>query len=127
MKSLFLSRYALSSYAAAAMLAGCGGLQPPIGAPDPMPQTPSALYSFKGGNDAAGSLQAAQSCSGYTECITLAYGLPFKQEWCVVTVLVKVGQHRRVTDIYASFFPDSGNPTELKCRRRDKTNPVWPR
>jgi hypothetical protein len=83
-KSLFLSRYALNSYAAAAMLARCGGLQPRIGAPDPMPQTPSALYSFKGGNDAAGSLQAAQSCSGYTECITLAYGLPFKQEWCVV-------------------------------------------
>ena len=42
MKKLFLSRYALSSCAAAAMLAGCGGSQPPIGAPGAMPQV-SAL------------------------------------------------------------------------------------
>jgi hypothetical protein len=33
MKSLDFSRYALSSCVAAAMLAGCGGSQPPIGAP----------------------------------------------------------------------------------------------
>ncbi len=39
MKSLDLSRYALCSCAAAAMLAGCGGSQPPIGAPGTMPQT----------------------------------------------------------------------------------------
>jgi hypothetical protein len=31
-----------------------------------------------------------------------------------------VGQHRRVTDIYASFFPDSGNPTELKIAETQK-------
>ena len=34
-----LSRYALSSCVAAAMLAGCGGSQPPIGAPVAMPQS----------------------------------------------------------------------------------------
>jgi hypothetical protein len=33
MKSLDFRRYALSSYVAAALLAGCGGSQPPIGAP----------------------------------------------------------------------------------------------
>ena len=33
MKTRLLSRYALSSCVAAAMLAGCGGSQPPIGAP----------------------------------------------------------------------------------------------
>ena len=32
MKFLNPSRYALSSCAAVALLAGCGGLQPPIGA-----------------------------------------------------------------------------------------------
>ena len=120
MKSLFLSRYALNSYAAAAMLARCGGLQPRIGAPDPMPQTPSALYSFKGGDDAAGSLQAAQSCSGYTKSSRLRTVCRLSKSGAWYPVLVKVGQHRRVTDIYASFFPDSGNPTELKIAETHK-------
>jgi hypothetical protein len=39
MRSLVLSRYALCSCVAAAMLAGCGGSQPPIGAPGGMPQS----------------------------------------------------------------------------------------
>ncbi|MGB7049503.1 MAG: hypothetical protein WBD57_14355, partial [Candidatus Cybelea sp.] len=53
MTSRELSRYALSSCAAAAMLAGCGGLQPPLGAPGAMPQSRASssygyntLYSF---------------------------------------------------------------------------------
>ena len=37
MKSLGCGRYALSSCVVAAMLAGCGGSQPPIGAPGAMP------------------------------------------------------------------------------------------
>jgi hypothetical protein len=41
MKLSDFSRYALTS-CAAALLAGCGGSQPPIGAPGAMPQT-SAL------------------------------------------------------------------------------------
>ncbi|MFZ0574585.1 MAG: hypothetical protein WA428_01810 [Candidatus Cybelea sp.] len=39
MRSLDFMLYALSSCVAAAMLAGCGGSQPPIGAPGAMPQT----------------------------------------------------------------------------------------
>ena len=39
MKSLDFSRYVAGSCVAAAMLAGCGGSQPPIGAPGAMPQT----------------------------------------------------------------------------------------
>jgi hypothetical protein len=39
MRALFLSRYSLSTIAAA-MLAGCGGLQPPIGAPGAMRTNP---------------------------------------------------------------------------------------
>ncbi|MFY9711248.1 MAG: choice-of-anchor tandem repeat GloVer-containing protein [Candidatus Cybelea sp.] len=51
MKCLDFSRYALSSCAAAAMLAGCGGSQLPIGAPNAMPQGRASsgyttLYSF---------------------------------------------------------------------------------
>ena len=39
MKSLGLSRYALTIGAAGALLAGCGGSQPPIGAPGATPQS----------------------------------------------------------------------------------------
>jgi hypothetical protein len=42
MKSRDSSRFALGACAAAAMLSGCGGSQPPIGAPGAMPQ-PSAI------------------------------------------------------------------------------------
>src|SRR5580693_9055001 len=42
MGTLALSRFALSISAAAALLAGCGGSQPPIGAPGAIAQT-SAL------------------------------------------------------------------------------------
>jgi hypothetical protein len=38
-RSLDFSRYALMVYVSAAMLAGCGGSQPAIGAPGAMPQT----------------------------------------------------------------------------------------
>jgi hypothetical protein len=41
MRSLGLSRYALCSCVAAALLAGCGGSQPPIVAPGAMPQSPA--------------------------------------------------------------------------------------
>jgi hypothetical protein len=37
--STLMSRYALRISVAAAMLAGCGGSQPPVGAPGPMPQS----------------------------------------------------------------------------------------
>jgi hypothetical protein len=39
MRSLNLERYALCSGMAAAILTGCGGSQPPIGAPGAMPQS----------------------------------------------------------------------------------------
>ena len=42
MKSLNFSRYVLSACAAAALLAGCGGSQPPIGALGAIQTTASA-------------------------------------------------------------------------------------
>ena len=42
MRSLDFRRYVLSGCATAAMLAGCGGSRPPIGAPGAMPQTAAA-------------------------------------------------------------------------------------
>jgi hypothetical protein len=54
MKSLGLGRVALCICATAAMLAGCGGSQPPIGAPGAMPQrcAPRSLRA-----SAAGSIE----------------------------------------------------------------------
>ena len=53
MKNLEFGRITLSSCAVAAMLAGCGGSQPPIGAAGALPQSRasngngcSSLYSF---------------------------------------------------------------------------------
>ena len=39
MRCANLSHYAISSCVTAALLAGCGGSQPPIGAPGVMPQS----------------------------------------------------------------------------------------
>ena len=39
-----ISHYAISSCVAAALLAGCGGSQPPIGVPGAMPQTPLTTH-----------------------------------------------------------------------------------
>jgi hypothetical protein len=41
MRGLGFGRYALGSCAAVAMLAGCGGSQPPMGASGAMPQAPA--------------------------------------------------------------------------------------
>jgi hypothetical protein len=50
MKGWGLGRYALCSCTAAALLAGCGGSQPPIGAPGSMRQTSAtATYIARGG------------------------------------------------------------------------------
>jgi hypothetical protein len=49
MMGLNLGRYALSSCVAAAMLAGCGGSQPPIGTPGAMPHSAqSASHAASG-------------------------------------------------------------------------------
>ena len=51
MKILGLGRYALYSCVAAAMLVGCGGSQPPIGAPGGIPQSRAiAAHSDRGGS-----------------------------------------------------------------------------
>src|ERR1700722_1743881 len=56
MRTFALSRLALNISAATTLLAGCGGSQPPIGAPGAMSQAPAStgyksLYSFGKGSD----------------------------------------------------------------------------
>jgi hypothetical protein len=50
MKVSEFSRYALCVGIAVAMLAGCGGSQPPIGAPGAMPQSAIATHANRGGS-----------------------------------------------------------------------------
>src|SRR5580704_15964905 len=53
MKSVDFGRYVLGGFAAAAMLAGCGGSQPPIGAPGAMPRSQTsaiATHAERGGS-----------------------------------------------------------------------------
>ena len=62
MMSLNLGRYALCGAVAAALLAGCGGSQPPIGAPGAMPQS-SALQSQSAQRDRSGSWMLPEATS----------------------------------------------------------------
>lgn len=70
MRSFDFGRYMLGGFAFTAMLAGCGGSQPPIGAPGAMPQTRAIathaerarLSDAGGSNDAL--LYANDGCSG---------------------------------------------------------------
>jgi hypothetical protein len=65
MKTFAIRRYALS-IGAAALVAGCGGLQPQIGAPARLPQTSSpaartnykVVYSFRAPSDGQYPAQA---------------------------------------------------------------------
>src|ERR1700692_3101354 len=57
MRTSGFSHYALTSCVAAAMLAGCGGSQPPIGAPGAMPLAPALAPAQTGAhNNRAASL-----------------------------------------------------------------------
>lgn len=133
MNNRVFSRSVLSCSAAAAMLAGCGGGS--IGSPAAVPRA-SAIATHTGG------VQAVQLCPGqYAECITLAYGSPFKQPWCMLppaglgagmgftkagckkflksgawtwkAKILKVSSPRHFGGINVSFDPNPGNPTEL--------------
>ena len=71
MTSRELSRFVLSVFVAAAMLAGCGGSQPPIGAPGAMPQTSAiATHAERGkswmvpGASSGALLYAPVGCGG---------------------------------------------------------------
>jgi hypothetical protein len=63
-----LSRFALSSCVAAAMLAGCGGSQPPIGAPGAMAQTSATAAHADRGTSGVGARNLSGSF-GYNRIV----------------------------------------------------------
>ena len=69
MKSLGLGGYALCSCVAAALFAGCGGSQPPIGAPGAMPQTSAVATNA----DRARSWMLSEAKSGDLLYVTHEY------------------------------------------------------
>lgn len=121
----------------AALLADCGGSQPPIGAPNAMAQ---------GSGIAAPAGSRPQSCNPYhyAECITLKWHPPFEQELCVdygylyfgpscvpsgskpwnwlLYHLKGHGRFRHVASkkIKVSFYPNPGNPTEVTISERER-------
>lgn len=123
--------YAFSISVAAALLAGCYGSQPPVGAPGAMPQShPIATHAKHSG-----------SCpSQYLECIKLAYGSPIEQELCLPVKghlvfgsnchprrgtwnwYTKVRGHHRKW-IEASVAPNPGNPVELTISETQEFKP----
>ena len=87
-KSSDFVRCALISCAAAALLAGCGGVQPPIGAPGAMPQASTlaadtsstnynVVYSFAGGSDGANPRAGLIDVGGTLYGTTVAGGGSF--------------------------------------------------
>jgi hypothetical protein len=94
---------------------------------------------------AVGGVQPAQSCRGYSECITLSYGAPFEQQWCIYRDAVsfnsldckntppgpwkwhvkvhRVSDHHLYAGIKASFDPNPGNPTALTIAETHKHKP----
>jgi hypothetical protein len=130
-------RCAVGIFAAAALLAGCGGSQPPINASGATPQSRAIATHVK----------PAGSCPYYYECITLKYGSPFEQEWCVTgppaglgfgpsCVPISYGTwqwstrvkgfgrwHSSAKKIAVSVYPNPGNPTELTISETKKIKP----
>ncbi len=121
---------------AIAILAGCGGAQPAIGAPGAATTQASAIATH------TGSVQPVSCPSQYIECITLTYGSPFEQEWCLLPpaglragmgftkagcknflksgtwswkakIFTVSSPRRHFWRMNVSFDPNPGNPTEL--------------
>ena len=81
MRTRGLGRHALTSCVAAALLAGCGGSQPPMGAPGAMPQTSSIATHVKRGKwwmmrgtGNANLLHASDSANGKVLVLTYPQG-----------------------------------------------------
>ena len=61
MKSLDFGRFVLGGFAAAAMLAGCGASQPPIGVPGTMPESQRSAIATQAGRGGSWMLPEAKS------------------------------------------------------------------
>jgi hypothetical protein len=131
-----VDRYALGIIAALAILAGCGQVSAPVPTGGTIP-TGAAHGKSRMLPEAK-----AQTCPGrYAECITLAYGSPFEQQWCVYganpwhlgfgsncvptsgTWLWYTGFNHRHDPgkfIQVSVKPNPGNPTEVTISERKR-------
>jgi phospholipase C len=102
MKHLAFGRIALSSCVAAAMLAGCGASQPPIGAPGAMPQRAAPI-------SAKVSLQGSP------------HERRFMTTWPLAHLIIVVQQDRSFDDLFAGYpgadAPMFGCAGETSSRR----------
>jgi len=127
MRGLDFSRYALTSCVAAAMLTGCGGSQPPIGAPfsssatritKERPRTSvtyRALYSFRGSADGESPEAALAEVGGSLYGTTYLGGLQHcvhKRSFCGTTFAITTSGAE--TQLYSFRGP----------KRKDGANPL---
>jgi hypothetical protein len=139
MKSLDFGRCVLGGFAAAAMLAGCGGSQPPVGAPGAIPQTGTAqarAHGAPGSSDAL--IYASGGCGGI--CV-----LSYPNGNLVASIQVTGGAGAPCSDNAGNVFVPSqsqvleyqhGGTRPRSCRtlvtrlleqlvdRRDKCSPI---
>ena len=99
-----LARYALSSCAAAAMLAACGGSQPPIGAPGAMPQAPVASQAVRPAEGSGpflylGGNRVAMFALGSTKPLHVTKSNPY------------VGGNGLALDLHGHLCVTSGDPS----------------
>src|SRR5580704_3581575 len=127
MKSLAFTCYALACCAAAALLGGCGGSQPPIGAPGRMPQVSAfersstdyrVLYSFGGGSDGANPVSALIDVGGTLYGTTAAggsYACPYQLDSiyspsCGTVFSITRGGTENVLHVFGGYPNDGANP-----------------
>jgi hypothetical protein len=140
MKRLGMIGCTLTFGAASILLAGCGGSEPSVRALGAM--TPAAMATR---DETVGGVRPAQSCpQRYVECITLAYGSPFEQEWCVPdsqdlgfgsncvptsygtwhwSKKVQGNLHHPSKELVVSVDPNPGNPTDVTISESQRIKP----
>ena len=115
MKVLGFTRYALTTCAAVALLAGCGGSQPPIGAPVAMPQSHNQrAKSFLYVGNAFGS--------GSTFVVYLLGGSKplrqIKRDWNVYAIAIDPWGDVYTTDDRMPSWRPGSSPTHAAAARK---------
>jgi uncharacterized repeat protein (TIGR03803 family) len=112
-----LMRYVLTGCAAGALLAACGGSQPPIGAPGAMPQGRQAsglsykvVYNFAGGSDGADPRAALIDVNGTLYGTTFQGGgsACYKYQGCGTVFSVTPSGHETVLHAFTGGSDGAG-------------------
>lgn len=126
MRALGFGHFAFCVGVAAVLLAGCGGSQPPVGAPGTMPQVSAfersstdyrVLYSFGGGSDGADPVAALIDVGGTLYGTTAAGGSDACHDYydsiyssCGTVFSITPSGTENVLHIFGGYPNDGANP-----------------